>query len=122
MDKDEDEDDLIPTYSSATILEEDEGSYTPEDEKRSPLDDDEDESGNYSPIESSYPPSSLNRAVNRLTLDFSEGFDFGSNSPDSPHSFQEILDIGSGTVTNSGSSSSLPLKEGSDVQARPTFI
>ncbi|KAF9184408.1 RHO1 GDP-GTP exchange protein 2 [Haplosporangium sp. Z 11] len=123
MDKDEDEDEPVPAYSPATILEEDEGSYTPEDEKRSsPLDDDEDESGNYSPMEGPYPPSSLNRAVNRLTLDFGEGFDFGSNSPDSPQSFQEILDIGSGTVTNSESSSSLPLKEGSDVQARPTFI
>lgn len=90
---------------------------TPEEEKQGPLlgDDEEDESGSYSPIEGAYPhhPSGLSRAVNRLTLDFGEGFEFGTtNSPDSPQSFQEILDIGSGTLGgNSGSSSSLPLRD-----------
>lgn len=120
-----------PPYSfgPGTILEEDEdGSSsnqgTPEDEKQGPLlDDEEDESGSYSPMEGAYPhhPSGLSRAVNRLTLDFGEGFEFGTtNSPDSPQSFQEILDIGSsGTLGNSGSSSSLPLK---DEGERPTVL
>lgn len=121
--KDEAEDDVLPPYSSATIVEEDEeGTCTPEDEKGGPLlDDDEDESESYSPLEGSYHPSGLSRAINRLTLDFGEGFDAGSNSPDSPQSFQEILDIGSGSVAHSGgSSSSLPLKD--DIDGRPTFL
>ncbi|KAI7820058.1 CNH domain-containing protein [Gamsiella multidivaricata] len=119
------EEESLPTYNPATIVEEEEGSYMPEDEKESAmLDDDDDESGNYSPMEGPYPhhPSGLNRAVNRLTLDFGEGFDFGSNSPESPQSFQEILDIGSSTAAHSGgSSSSLSLRDDSDGQ-RPTYI
>ncbi|KAF9371080.1 RHO1 GDP-GTP exchange protein 2 [Podila verticillata] len=120
-----DEDDVAPPYSfgPATIMEEDENGSsqgTPEEEKQGPLlgDDEEDESGSYSPMEL---PSGLSRAVNRLTLDFGEGFEFGTtNSPDSPQSFQEILDIGSGTlVGNSGSSSSLPLR---DEGERPSVL
>ncbi|KAF9962840.1 RHO1 GDP-GTP exchange protein 2, partial [Modicella reniformis] len=120
--KDDVEEDELPPYSSATIVEEDEeGTCTPEDEKGPLLDEDEDESGSYSPMEGSYHPSGLSRTVHRLTLDFGDGFELGSNSPDSPQSFQEILDIGSGAVTHSGdSSSSLPLKDESD--GRPTFI
>ncbi|KAF9143302.1 RHO1 GDP-GTP exchange protein 2 [Linnemannia schmuckeri] len=123
IDSDElDDDSVPPPYNSATIVEEDEGPYTPEDEKGAPmLDDDEDH--NYSPTDGSYNPSALSRNLKRLTLDFGEGFDIGSNSPDSPQSFQEILDIGSGGIAHSGSSSSLPLKD--DVNAngqRPTYI
>ncbi|KAG0196302.1 RHO1 GDP-GTP exchange protein 2 [Mortierella sp. GBA30] len=123
MDKEEIEDEAPPpSYQSATIVEEDEGPYTPEEEKGTMLDEEDDESGNYSPMEGTYPhhPSGLSRTVNRLTLDFGEGFDIGSNSPDSPQSFQEILDIG-GTVIHSGSSSSLPLKDEGE-GGRPTFI
>lgn len=84
------------------------------------LDDDEDH--NYSPTDGSY-PSALSRSLNRLTLDFGEGFDIGSNSPDSPQSFQEILDIGSGSLAHSGSSSSLPLKDDVNTNGqRPTYI
>ncbi|CAO3571291.1 unnamed protein product [Mortierella alpina] len=135
MDKEELEDEVEandaevpPCYNSATIFEEDEGtlfSPEPEDEKGASMmmDEDEDESGNYSPMEGPYShhPSGLNRTVNRLTLDFGEGFDVGSNSPDSPQSFQEILDIGPSSAVHSGSSSSLLLKEDGE-GSRPTFI
>ncbi|KAG0326928.1 RHO1 GDP-GTP exchange protein 2 [Dissophora globulifera] len=119
LDKDDGEDQL-PAYTPATIVEEDEeDSYTPEDEKASVmLNEDEDE--DYSPMEGLYShhPSSLSRAVNRLTLDFGDGFDLGSNSPESPQSFQEILDIGSGSGAHSGgSSSSLSLRDDG-----PTYI
>ncbi|KAF9413794.1 RHO1 GDP-GTP exchange protein 2, partial [Podila epigama] len=136
----DEEDEPAPPYSfgSATILEEDESGadgnggnnngsngssqqLTTEDEKHGPLveEDEEDESGSYSPMESPY-PSGLNRAVNRLTLDFGEGFDFDTtNSPDSPQSVQDILDIGSGALGNSGSSSSLPLRDDNE---RPTVL
>ncbi|KAF9928346.1 RHO1 GDP-GTP exchange protein 2 [Linnemannia zychae] len=124
MDSDGLKDELIspPPYSSATITEEDEELYTPEEEKGVPmLDDDEDH--NYSPTDGAYHSTALNRSLNRLTLDFSEGFDIGSNSPDSPQSFQEILDIGSGGIGHSGSSSSLPLKDDNNVNGqRPTYI
>ncbi|KAF9435822.1 RHO1 GDP-GTP exchange protein 2 [Entomortierella beljakovae] len=123
------DDEAPPPYSTATILEEeeDEGEEgeeeeTYEDEKANPiLDEDEDESGNYSPVQGSYPhhPSGLNKVVHRLTLDFSDGYDVGSNSPDSPQSFQEILDIESGQTNLGGSSSSLPL---GDENEGPTYI
>ncbi|KAI1320170.1 RHO1 GDP-GTP exchange protein 2 [Mortierella claussenii] len=123
--RDDGEEELLPSYRSATIVEEDEEA---DDGKTGLLlDEDDDESGNYSPIEGSYPhhPSGLSRAVNRLTLDFGDGFDFGSNSPDSPQSFQEILDIGSGATmaAHSGeSSSSLPLRDEHDQREPPTYI
>lgn len=113
---------MPPPYSSATIVEEDEGPYTPEEEKGAPMLDDDDDH-NYSPTDGSYHPSALSRSLNRLSLDFGEGFDMGSNSPDSPQSFQEILDIGSGGITHSGSSSSLPLKDDVNTNGqRPTYI
>lgn len=120
---DEADEETLPAYSAAsTIVEEDEeDACTPEDEKPGPLlDEDEDESGSYSPMEGSYHPTGLSRAVNRLTLDIGDTFELGSNSPDSPQSFQEILDIGSGAVTHSESSTSLPLKDDDD--GRPTFL
>ncbi|KAF9095483.1 RHO1 GDP-GTP exchange protein 2, partial [Mortierella sp. GBA35] len=124
MDSDELEDELAPPpYASATIIEEDEGPYSPEEEKGAPmLDDDEDH--NYSPTDGSYHHlGAVSRNLKRLTLDFGEGFDIGSNSPDSPQSFQEILDIGSGGMARSGSSSSLPLKDDVNVNGqRPTYI
>ncbi|KAF8965689.1 hypothetical protein BGZ46_000513, partial [Entomortierella lignicola] len=113
------EDDVPPPYiSSSSIVEEDEDTY--EDEKANAMmEDEEDESGSYSPTESAYHPSGLNKVVHRLTLDFGEGFDIGSHSPDSPQSFQEILDIGSGPAHSGGSSSSLLLK---DEDNSPTYI
>ncbi|KAF9104702.1 RHO1 GDP-GTP exchange protein 2 [Mortierella sp. AM989] len=113
------EEDILPPYPTS-IVEEEEDVY--EDEKSSPImDDEEDESGSYSPMEGAYPhhPSGLNKVVHRLTLDFGDGLDFGSNSPDSPQSFQEILDIGSGPAHSGGSSSSLPLRDEGD---GPTYI
>ncbi|KAF9172682.1 RHO1 GDP-GTP exchange protein 2 [Mortierella sp. AD011] len=109
------EDDIPPPYSTASVIEEDEDAY--EDEKSGAmLDEEEDESGNYSPTDGTYPhhPSGLNKVVNRLTLDFGEGFDFGCNSPDSPQSLTEILDIGSGAAHNGGSTTSLTLKDEGD--------
>jgi len=130
----------LPAYSSGlaagAIIEEEEGdsqhSMTLDEEKSQSLasgglggvgDEDEDESGTYSPMDGPYPhhPSGLNRPMNRLTLDFGEGFDLGSASPDSPQSLHDILDIGSGVLAQSGSSSSLPLRDEHD-SPRSTYI
>ncbi|KAF9580142.1 RHO1 GDP-GTP exchange protein 2 [Lunasporangiospora selenospora] len=101
-------------YGSPTIMEEDELA-TPEEEKGMPYTDDmdDDESGDYNSLDGPYShqPSSLNRTMNRLTLDFGEVFDHGPKSPDSPQSLQDILDIGSSSLNHSESSSSLPLRD-----------